>query len=83
MLKNRLKPTTMQHSFNRSKESTKKYSSSDVSFIWFTDEKVITVAMPNNHAMTGCKTVVTRKIKHLQKCFTAVDFPRLVDVKML
>ena len=29
-------------------------------------------------------TVVTCKIKHLQKCFRAVDFPRLcMDVKML
>ena len=25
----------------------------------------------------GTKTVVTCKIKHLQKCFRAVDFPRL------
>jgi len=28
-------------------------------------------------AVHGCKTVVTCKIKHLQKCFRAADFPRL------
>ena len=31
----------------------------------------------DSDSMRRLKTVVTCKIKHLQKCFTAVDFPRL------
>jgi len=34
--------------FRHSKLLLKKYSSSDVAFIWFTDEKIFTVATPKN-----------------------------------
>jgi len=34
--------------FTRSKRLLKKYSDSDVDFMWFTDEKIFTVATPKN-----------------------------------
>jgi len=49
----------------RSKLLLKKYSLSDVSFIWFTDEKVFTVATPKNPQNDcGYARVASRKKGH-------------------